>query len=103
MVPEEGTIISCDDLVIPVGAREIPLAHAFINYLHDPQVAAENTNAIYFLCPNKAAYPLLDPDIRGNPGIFLKPEILNKSEVISDLREGISLYTKVWDQVKSAK
>jgi len=103
IVPEEGTIISCDDLVIPVGAREIPLAHAFINYLHDPQVAAENTNAIYFLCPNKAAYPLLDPDIRGNPGIFLKPEILNKSEVISDLREGISLYTKVWDQVKSAR
>jgi spermidine/putrescine transport system substrate-binding protein len=101
-VPEEGTIISCDDLVIPRNARQVGLAHAFINFLHDPKVAAENTNFIYYLCPNRDAYPLLNPEIRTNPGIFLAPEIMAKSEIIANLKEGNALYVKVWDRVKSA-
>ena len=102
-VPEEGTIISCDDLVIPADAREAALAHAFINFLHDPAVAAENTEFIYFLCPNKDSYPLLNPEIRDNPGIFLKPEIQSKSEMIADIGAANALYIKVWDRLKSAR
>jgi spermidine/putrescine transport system substrate-binding protein len=101
-IPEEGTVISCDDLVIPKSSRQVSLAHAFINFLHDPEVAAENTNFIYYLCPNKDAYPLLAPEIRGNPGIFVKPEIMAKSELIANLKEANALYVKVWDRVKSA-
>ena len=102
-VPEEGTIISCDDLVIPADAREAALAHAFINFLHDPAVAAENTEFIYFLCPNKDSYPLLNPEIRDNPGIFLKPEIQSRSEMIADIGAANALYIKVWDRLKSAR
>jgi spermidine/putrescine transport system substrate-binding protein len=53
-IPEEGTIISCDDLVIPAAAREIALAHAFINFLLDPAVAAENTAFIYYRDPRQS-------------------------------------------------
>jgi spermidine/putrescine transport system substrate-binding protein len=102
-VPEEGTIISCDDLVIPADAREAALAHAFINFLHDPAVAAENTEFIYFLCPNKDSYPLLNPEIRDNPGIFLKPEIQSRSEMIANIGGANALYIKVWDRLKSAR
>ena len=102
-VPEEGTIISCDDLVIPADAREAALAHAFINFLHDPAVAAENTEFIYFLCPNKDSYPLLNPEIRDNPGIFLKPEIQSRSEMIADIGAANALYIKVWDRLKSSR
>jgi spermidine/putrescine transport system substrate-binding protein len=101
-VPEEGTVISCDDLVIPKSARQPGLAHALINFLHDPRVAAENSNFIYYLCPNKDAYPLLNQDIRDNPGIFMKPEIMAKSEIIANLKEKNALYVKIWDRVKSA-
>jgi spermidine/putrescine-binding protein len=41
-MPREGGAISCDDLIIPRNAKEAKLAHAFINFLHDPAVAAEN-------------------------------------------------------------
>ncbi|MBE3125107.1 MAG: spermidine/putrescine ABC transporter substrate-binding protein [Acidobacteria bacterium] len=102
-VPEEGTIISCDDLAIPADAREVALAHAFINFLHDPAVAAENTEFIYYLCPNKDSYPLLPVEIRDNPGIFLKPEIQAKSEMIADIGAANALYVKVWDRLKSAR
>ena len=101
-IPEEGTIISCDDLVIPKSSRQAGLAHAFINFLHDPKVAAENTNFIYYLCPNKDAYPLLAPEIRNNTGIFVRPEIMAKSEIIANLKEATALYIKVWDRVKAA-
>jgi spermidine/putrescine transport system substrate-binding protein len=102
-VPEEGTIISCDDLVIPADAREAALAHAFINFLHEPAVAAENTQFIYYLCPNRDSYPLLPAEIRDNPGIFLNPEIWKKSEMIADIGATNALYVKVWDRLKSAR
>jgi spermidine/putrescine transport system substrate-binding protein len=103
MVPREGTVISCDDLVIPVNAREPALAHAFIDFLHDPAVAAENTEAIYFLCPNRASYPLLPAEIRDNPGIFLAPEVRARSEMILDIGAANALYIKVWDRLKAAR
>ena len=102
-VPEEGTIISCDDLVIPADAREPALAHAFIDFLHDPAVAAENTVAIYYLCPNKDSYPLLPAEIRDNPGIFLAPEIRARSEMIADIGAANALYVRVWDRLKSPR
>ncbi|MBP7829884.1 MAG: spermidine/putrescine ABC transporter substrate-binding protein [Kiritimatiellae bacterium] len=102
-VPREGTSISCDDLVIPQAAKEVALAHAFINFLHEPEVAAENTEFIGYLCPNSAAYPLMSEEIREDPSIFLEPEIKAKSEVIGDVGEALALYTKMWDQVKAAE
>ncbi|HOW96394.1 MAG TPA: spermidine/putrescine ABC transporter substrate-binding protein [Kiritimatiellia bacterium] len=102
-VPKEGTSISCDDLVIPTTAKEVAHAHAFINFLHKPDVAAENTEFIGYLCPNSAAYPLMSEEIRNDPSIFLAPEIKAKSEVIGDVGESLALYTKMWDQVKAAE
>jgi spermidine/putrescine transport system substrate-binding protein len=102
-VPEEGTVISCDDLVIPSDARRVALAHAFINFLLDPGVAAENTTFIYYLCPNRDSYPLLPAEIRDNPGIFLAPGIRAKSEMIGDIGAANALYIKVWDRLKSSR
>lgn len=102
-VPQEGTTISVDDLVIPEGAKEIGLAHAFINFLHNPEVAAENIAFLKYLCPNKEAYTLLAEDLRKNPGIFIDPELRARSEIIADLGESLALYIKVWDEIKAAK
>ena len=102
-VPREGTAISVDDLIIPMGAKEVGLAHAFINFLHDPGVAAENIAFLKYLCPNREAYALLGEDLRRNPGIFMDPEIRARSEIIADLGESLALYIKTWDEIKAAK
>ncbi|HAK95334.1 MAG TPA: hypothetical protein DCM87_10105 [Planctomycetes bacterium] len=102
-VPPEGTSISCDDFVIPAGAREVELAHAFIDFMHDPAVAAENTNFLSYVCPNAASYPLVDAAIRDNPAVFLAPELRAKCEVIDDLGADTVKYTKAWDAVKAAE
>jgi len=102
-VPREGTAISVDDLIIPEGANEIGLAHAFINFLHDPEVAAENITFLKYLCPNKDAYALLSEDLRKNPGVFMDPEVRARSEIIADLGNFLALYIKIWDEIKAAK
>lgn len=101
-VPVEGTAVSCDDMVIPKTAKQVDLAHRFINFLHDPEVAKENTEFISYLCPNKDAYPLLSKEITSNPAIFLDPAIRAKSEVIDDLGPNLAKYTKIWDEIKAA-
>jgi spermidine/putrescine transport system substrate-binding protein len=103
VIPVEGTSVCFDDLVIPKTAKNTELAYKFINFLHNPEVAAENTEFIKYLCPNKASYGKLPEEIRNNAGIFLKPEILAKCEVIKDLGENNTKYIKVWDQIKAAK
>jgi spermidine/putrescine transport system substrate-binding protein len=102
-MPREGGVISCDDLVIAKSAKEVKLAHAFINFLHNPDVAAQNTDFIQYLCPNKDAYPLMSEKIRGNAGIFLAPEIKAKCEILADLGANNALYVKVWDEIKAGK
>jgi spermidine/putrescine transport system substrate-binding protein len=102
-VAREGTVISVDDLVIPRGAGEVRLAHSFINFLHQPAVAAENSTFLMYLCPNRDAYPLLPENLLKNPAVSLEPGVRAKSETIIDLGEANSLYVKVWDEVKAAK
>ncbi len=102
-MPREGGAISCDDMVIARSAQEVKLAHAYINFLCDPAVAAENTAFTQFLCPNKSSYPLLERSIRENAGIFLPADVKAKCEVLNDLGEKNALYVKVWDEIKRGK
>ena len=102
-VPREGTVISVDDLAIPRTARQTALAHAVINFLHEPAVAAANSNFIKYLCPNTGSYPLLGPDLKDNPAVFLSPELRAKSEILADLGAANALYVKIWDEIKAAK
>ena len=102
LIPQEGTSVACDDLVIPKAAREVALAHAWIDFLHDPDVAAENTRFLSYLCPNRAAYEKLGDEVRKNPAIFLDPKGRAKSEVVRDLGADNAKYVKVWDAIKAA-
>ncbi|MBM4149369.1 MAG: spermidine/putrescine ABC transporter substrate-binding protein [Lentisphaerae bacterium] len=103
VIPEEGTSLASDDMVIPKDARNPDLAHAFINFLHEPEVAAENTAYIFYLCPNTASYKLLDAEVLEDPTVVLPEALLAKCEVIRDLGELNEKYTKVWDEIKAAQ
>jgi spermidine/putrescine transport system substrate-binding protein len=101
--PLEGTVMSCDVLVIPRGAAQVALAHAFIDFLHTPAVAAENSEFIGYLCPNRPSYDLLSAEFRGNATVFLNEEVKAKSEMFQDLGDDNALYVKIWDQIKAAQ
>ena len=100
--PVEGTSIACDDLVILKSSRQPDLAHAFMNFLHDPDVAAQNTESVKYLCPNSASYAKLPKQILDDPTIFIPQAIRAKCEVINDVGPSLTKYTKMWDEIKAA-
>ena len=101
VVPREGTALSFDDMVIPATAAEVELAHRFINFILEPEVAAELTEYIYFLCPNKPSYALLEEEIQEDPILFPPEDVIAKLEMIQDLGANNVKYTRLWDEVKA--
>jgi spermidine/putrescine transport system substrate-binding protein len=89
-------------MVVPVGADQIELAHAFINFIHDPANSAENMEFVSYLSPNTEGQKLMSEEFRKNPAIFIDPVIMAKNEVIRDLGKDNDKYTRVWDAVKAA-
>ncbi len=76
VIPKEGTIIWFDLLAIPADAPHPDNAHALINYLMDPEVAAGNTNATFFPGGNRDALDMVNPEIRNDPAIYPPPEVM---------------------------
>lgn len=103
LVPKEGTSIASDDMVIPINADQVELAHAFINFIHDPANSAENMEFVSYLSPNVEGQKLVSEEFRNNPAIFIDPAVIAKSEVIRDLGADNDKYTRVWDAVKAAE
>ncbi|HEX2726264.1 MAG TPA: polyamine ABC transporter substrate-binding protein, partial [Beijerinckiaceae bacterium] len=52
VIPREGALMWFDSLAIPADARNVAEAHAFIDYLMRPAVAAANTNFVAYASGN---------------------------------------------------
>jgi len=74
-IPREGALMWFDTLAIPADARHPANAHAFINYLLRPDVAAANSNFVNYATANLAALDQVNEDLRNDPGIYPTPEV----------------------------
>ena len=101
--PKEGVALACDEMVIPHDASEVALAHAFINFLYDPDNACKNIQYICAPMPNKAALAKLPAEYRDNPAILPPAEVMGKAEVLKDLGAANKLYSEAWDTVKATE
>ena len=45
-------------------------AYAWLDFIHEPEIQAEETNFNLYATPNDAAKEFVDPDILANPAIF---------------------------------
>jgi len=103
-IPEEGAQLWTDNLVIPVGAQNIPLAHAYIDYILHPQVGADIANYTAYGSPNQAAIDagLIDPELLANPGIYPTEETLAKLFFVEAVPDAELDYSDAWDIIKLA-
>jgi spermidine/putrescine-binding protein len=79
----------------------VKLAHAFLDFALEAETAAEICRTMKHSSPNRAAWPLLPPDVRGNPAIFPPPGAIERLELIQDLGEATVLCDRLWNEVKS--
>ncbi len=101
-VPKEGVNLDYDGLAIPADAPHPEAAHKFIDFMLRADVIAAATNYIGYANANKAATPLVLPEIRENPALYPDPARLARVYT-SDVRDadGIRVLTSEWNRAKS--
>ncbi len=100
MLPSYGGMQFADNLLIPLGAPHKELAHQFINYILEPQVSADITNATNYGNPNAAAIPLVEESVRTNPSVFPPAEVMTKLQFVQDLGDDVAIYDEAWQEIK---
>jgi len=103
-IPKEGTIVWFDMLAIPADAKHPKNAHAFINYLMDPQIAANNSNFVNYANGNAASLSMVSDDVKNDPGIYPTPEV--KAKLFPSLAYGEDfqrLMTRMWTKFTTGK
>jgi putrescine transport system substrate-binding protein len=103
-IPKEGAVMFFDNMAIPADASHVKNAHLFIDYMLRPEVAAKNSNFISFANSNAASWPLVNADVKGNPGIFPTPDVMPK--LVPDLPESAEFtrtLTRTWTRFRTGK
>jgi spermidine/putrescine transport system substrate-binding protein len=97
VLPEEGTILWGDNLVIPTNSPHQSTAELFLNFILRPEISAQIVNELYYASANRAAEEFVDPEILKDPLIFPPAEALQKAEISLPLSpEGQKLYDDIW-------
>ncbi|MCG7334222.1 ABC transporter substrate-binding protein [Sporosarcina sp. ACRSM] len=85
IVPEEGSNLWFDNMVIPRTASNIEGAHAFINFMLDAEVAAQNADYVGYSTPNMAALEFMDPEVIEDERFYPDEETRSHLEVYRNL------------------
>jgi len=102
LIMQEGTTIWQDNLAIPVGAPNKYTAMVFINFLSDPEIAAQNAEYVGYGSPNEAAHELIDPEIMADEGIYPSAETFERLQWIEDVGDALELYDLTWTEFKAS-
>ncbi|MEM8571864.1 MAG: polyamine ABC transporter substrate-binding protein [Pseudomonadota bacterium] len=103
-IPKEGTLQWFDMMAIPVDAPNPDAAHAFINFILQPEIMADITNYVYYPNAVPASKEFMDPEIVANPEIYPPDDVLSNlfpSAVNSPRVE--RLVTRLWTRVRTGQ
>jgi spermidine/putrescine transport system substrate-binding protein len=101
--PTEGFALYADNAAILRESEHQELAHAFLNYLLRPKVAADIVNEIRGGTANAAARALLPDSLRYNPVLYPPAEILARGEWFKPLPTAAQrLRDRYWTEIKSS-
>jgi putrescine transport system substrate-binding protein len=78
VIPREGALMWFDSFVVPADAPHPDEAHEFIDFMMRPEVAAANSNYVYYANGNLDSQPLLEEDVIGDPAIYPDQETLDR-------------------------
>ncbi len=97
-----GSNWSVDMMCVPTNAKNYEGAHAFINYMYDPQIALDNCEYVGYSTPNTAARDMLDPEVANNLYYYPDAETFATLEVYYSSAEYEEKYAELWNTVKAS-
>lgn len=101
VVPKEGATLAVDNLAIPKAATHVDLAYQFINFMLEPEVAADTTNVTGYATANAAAKPMIKPELANDAAVFPPADVLAKCQPLAELGDKTPLYDAAWTKVKA--
>lgn len=101
VIPASGSSIWTDTMAIPKTAPNPEAAYAWINFMLEPNNAAQMVERLKFATASKAAIDLLPPELKADQNLFPDEATLNKCEGIAPIGEATDLYDRYWTQLTS--
>jgi putrescine transport system substrate-binding protein len=103
VIPHEGAVMWFDVAAIPADAPHPDNAYRFIDFLMDPDIAAQNSNAIHFPNGNAAAQRAVQPEL-ANAAIFPQGELAGRLIPERARNESYTrLRTRMWTRFRTGK
>jgi spermidine/putrescine-binding protein len=102
-IPNEGAMVFVDNLAIPKNAPHPELAQEFLDFVMEPEIAAEICLTTGYSTPSRVGRDALPPDVRENPVMFPAEAQMRQLRSFEDLGEAAALHDRVWTEVKSGR
>ena len=101
-IPKEGAQMFFDNLAIPRDAPHVAEAHAFIDYLLRPEVAAKNTDLVQYANGNLASQKLIDKAVLEDKTVYPDAATMAKLYTISAHDQKTQrLLNRMWTRIKT--
>ncbi len=104
VIPKEGTNFWIDSMVIPTTSQNVDMAHKFIDFMCDPEIALANTEYVMYSSPVESVFnEVVGEEWADN--IAYNPEVIDvfggdiRTEVFRDPGEFVKVYDEVWQEV----
>ena len=99
-LPESGTNIWYDSMVIPANSQCYGLANEFINYMMTYDVAYENSEYIGYTSPNKDVFDEISQNVYTNEA-YIPREGFEKDEIFHYSKKQKDIISDLWIKVKN--
>ena len=103
-LPESGTNLWCDAMVIPANAENVELAHAFMNYVSSYEGAYDNSSYVGYTSPNQEVMEELSGEGGDYEGINAYiPRTDNENDEVFEFNgQTRKIISNLWSKVKIA-
>jgi putrescine transport system substrate-binding protein len=103
-IPKEGAQMFFDNLAIPKDARNAAGAHALIDYLQRPEVAARNSNFIAYANGNLASQKFINKAILEDRSVYPDAATMQRLYTITvPDQKTLRVANRLWTRVKTGK
>jgi putrescine transport system substrate-binding protein len=104
VLPKEGAHMWFDSFAIPKDAPHVEEAHAFIDFMMRPGIAARNSNAASYANGNLASQPMIDKAIFENRSIYPDAASMQRLFVSTPYAQNVQrVVTRIWTRVKTGR
>jgi putrescine transport system substrate-binding protein len=103
-IPKEGAQLWFDNLAIPKDANNVAEAHAFIDYLQRPEIAAKNSNFISYANGNLASQKFVDKALLEDKTVYPDEAMMARFYIINAHDQKTErLMNRLWTRIKTGR